>query len=157
MTFYKGCLYVGCFKKFTNSTIARYAVDDEGNLVNTFKEELGMSFEMAVPLDYSTISQQAQGMAFYNDKLLLSHSYGILPSRVVFYEQSDKRLYVNENSAKSYRFPEMIEQIAVEGDNLYVLFESGAYAYRGYVGNVVDRVLKLSLPKMEEYEKSKMS
>lgn len=55
-------------------------------------------------------------MAFYNDKLLLSHSFGILPSRIVFYEQSDKRLYVNENSARSYRMPEMIEQIVVEGD-----------------------------------------
>mgnify|MGYP007002343678 CR=1 FL=1 len=70
----------------------------------------------------------------------MSHSFGILPSRIVFYEQSDKRLYVNENSARSYRMPEMIEQIVVEGDELYVLFESGAYAYRGYAGNVVDRV-----------------
>ena len=34
---------------------------------------------------------------------------------------------------------------------LYVLFESGAYAYRGYAGNVVDRVLKLNLIKMEEF------
>lgn len=41
----------------------------------------------------------------------------------------------------------MIEQIVVEGDELYVLFESGAYAYRGYAGNVVDRVLKLNLIK----------
>ena len=50
----------------------------------------------------------------------MSHSFGILPSRIVFYEQSDKRLYVNENSARSYRMPEMIEQIVVEGDELYV-------------------------------------
>ena len=150
MTFYKGCLYVGCFNKYTESMIARYAVDEQGDLVNTFDEELGMMFEMAVPLDYSTISEQAQGMAFYNDKLLLSHSFGILPSRIVFYEQSDKRLYVNENSARSYRMPEMIEQIVVDGDELYVLFESGAYAYRGYAGNVVDRVLKLDLTKMED-------
>ena len=63
-------------------------------------------------------------MTFYNDKLLLSHSFGILPSRVVFYEKSDKRLYVDENSAVSYRFPERIEQIFVDGDDLYVLFES---------------------------------
>ena len=152
MTFYKGCLYVGCFNKYTESNIARFSVDGEGNLINTFDKTLGMNFEMAVPLDYSTISEQAQGMAFYNDKLLLSHSFGILPSRVVFYEQWDKRLYVNENSARSFRFPEMIEQIVVEGDDLYVLFESGAYAYRGYTGNVVDRVLKLSLPKMEAFE-----
>ena len=153
MTFYDGCLYVGCFTKYTDSAIARYAVDDQGNLINTMDEGLGMNFGMAVPLDYSTISEQAQGMAFYNDKLLLSHSFGILPSRVVFYE-IDKRLYVDENSAVSYRFPERIEQIFVDGDDLYVLFESAAYAYSSASVNIVDRVLKLSLPRMEEYQQS---
>ena len=153
MTFYEGCLYVGCFTKYTESAIARYAVDENGNLVNTMDEGLGMNFEMAVPLDYSTISEQAQGMTFYNDKLLLSHSFGILPSRVVFYEKSDKRLYVDENSAISYRFPERIEQIFVDGDDLYVLFESAAYAYSAASVNIVDRVLKLNLPRMEEYQK----
>lgn len=114
MTFYEGCLYVGCFEKYNESVIARYGVDADGNLINTMDEELGMDFEMAVPLDYSTISEQVQGIAFYNDKLLISHSFGILPSRLVFYEQSDKRLYVNENSARTYRFPERLEQIVVE-------------------------------------------
>ena len=154
MTFYEGCLYVGCFTKYTESAIARYPVDNQGKLIRTSDESLGMNFDMAVPLDYSTISEQAQGMTFYNDKLLLSHSYGILPSRVVFYEKSDKRLYVDENSAISYRFPERIEQIFVDGDDLYVLFESAAYAYSAASMNIVDRVLKLSIPKMEEYQKS---
>ena len=154
MTFYEGCLYVGCFTKYTESAIARYPVDNQGKLIRTSDESLGMNFDMAVPLDYSTISEQAQGMTFYNDKLLLSHSYGILPSRVVFYEKSDKRLYVDENSAISYRFPERIEQISVDGDDLYVLFESAAYAYSAASVNIVDRVLKLSIPKMEEYQKS---
>ena len=154
MTFYEGCLYVGCFTKYTESAIARYPVDNQGKLIRTSDESLGMNFDMAVPLDYSTISEQAQGMTFYNDKLLLSHSYGILPSRVVFYEKSDKRLYVDENSAISYRFPERIEQIFVDGDDLYVLFESAAYAYSAASVNIVDRVLKLNIPKMEEYQKS---
>ena len=70
--------------------------------------------------------------------------------RLELFSTSSKRLYVNENSARSYRMPEMIEQIVVDGDELYVLFESGAYAYRGYAGNVVDRVLKLDLTKMED-------
>ena len=152
MTFYEDCLYVGCFEKYNESVIARYGVDSDGNLINKLDEDLGMDFEMAVPLDYSTISEQAQGMAFYNDKLLISHSFGILPSRLVFYEQSDKRLYVNENSARTYRFPERMEQIVVDGDDLYVMFESCAYAYRAASVNIVDRVLKLSLPKMEEFE-----
>ena len=152
MTFYEGCLYVGCFEKYNESVIARYGVDEEGKLINTMDEKLGMDFEMAVPLDYSTISEQVQGIAFYNDKLLISHSFGILPSRLVFYEQSDKRLYVNENSARTYRFPERLEQIVVEGDSLYVMFESCAYAYRASSVNIVDRVLKLNLSKMETYD-----
>lgn len=155
MTFYEGCLYVGCFTEYTESAMARYAVDGNGDLINTMDEGLGMNFEMAVPLTYATISEQAQGMTFYKDKLLLSHSFGILPSRVVFYERSDKRLYVDENSAVSYRFPERIEQIVADGDDLYVLFESAAYAYSAASANIVDRVLKLSLPKMEEYQKRK--
>ena len=152
MTFYEDCLYVGCFMKYTESVIARYEIDEEGYLVTTMDEELGMDFAMSVPLDYSTISEQAQGMAFYKNKLLLSHSFGILPSRLIFYEQSDERLYVNENSAKSYVFPERMEQICVEGDERYVLFESAAYAYQASSINIVDRVLKLNLLKMEECE-----
>ena len=55
---------------------------------------------------------------------------------------------------------DLAELFKVFGDStririLYVLFESGAYAYRGYAGNVVDRVLKLNLPKMESYEEEK--
>ena len=73
---------------------------------------------------------------------------------VTVYEKSDKRLYVDENSAVSYRFPERIEQIFVDGDDLYVLFESAAYAYSSASVNIVDRVLKLSLPRMEEYQQS---
>ena len=149
MTFYEGSLYVGCFMEYSESVIARYEVDGEGNLVTRLDDSLGMDFEMAIPLDYSDISEQAQGMTFYHDKLLLSHSFSILPSRLVFYEQSNTRLYVNENSAVSYRFPERMEQIFVEGDDLYVLFESAAYAYRASSVNIVDRVLKLSLAKMD--------
>jgi hypothetical protein len=152
MTFYDGSLYVGCFDAKNNSVIGRYPVDEEGIMLTELTLGLGTDFEMAIPLDYSTISKQVQGMAFYKDKLLLSHSFGILPSSLVFYVQSDERLYVNENSAKTYQFPERLEQIYVEDDNLYVLFESAAYAYRASSFKIVDRVLKLSLPKMVSYE-----
>lgn len=152
MTFYDGSLYAGYYDKKNNSVIGRYPVDENGALMTELPIGLGTDFEMAVPLDYSTISKQVQGMAFYQDKLLLSQSFGILPSSLVFYVQSDERLYVNETSAKTYRFPERLEQIVVEDDNLYVLFESAAYAYRASSFKIVDRVLKLSLTKMVAYE-----
>ena len=43
MTFYEGCLYVGCFEKYNESVIARYGVDADGNLINTMDEGLGMT------------------------------------------------------------------------------------------------------------------
>ena len=150
MTYYEGCLYVGCFNQFFKSSIARYPVDEEGNLTSELDRELGMEFAMAMPLDYATISERAQGMAFYQDKLLLSHSFGMMPSRLVVYEQSDEQLYINENSARSYYFPERMEQIVVEEDNLYILFESAAYAYRRSSANIVDRVWRLSLTELEK-------
>lgn len=150
MTFYENCLYVGYFNQFYKSSIARYPVDEEGNLTSELDRELGMEFEMAMPLDYATISERAQGMAFYQDKLLLSHSFGMMPSRLVVYTQSDEQLYINENSARSYYFPERMEQIVVEGDKLYILFESAAYAYRRSSANIVDRVWILSLTELEE-------
>ena len=150
MTFYEGSLYVGCFDRKNNSVIARYPVDEEGNLITELRMDL--TRKMAVPEDYSTISRRAQGMAFYHDKLLLSHSWGILPSSLVIYTQSNDRLYVNEYSAKQYRLPERLEQICVDGEDLYVLFESAAYPYRMTSTMIVDRVLKLSLPKMLAFE-----
>lgn len=150
MTFYDHCLYVGCFNRFFKSSIARYPVDEEGRLTNELDKELGMEFEMAMPLDYATISERAQGMDFYQEKLLLSHSFGMMPSKLVIYEQSDERLYINENSAKIIYFPERMEQIVVEGDDLYILFESAAYAYRRSSANIVDRVWKVSLTELEE-------
>ena len=153
MTFYEGSLYVGCFDRMNNSVIARYRVDEKGALITDMN--MGLSQKMAVPVDYLTISRRAQGMAFYHDKLLLSHSWGILPSSLVIYFQSNDRLYVNENSAKKYKLPERLEQICVDGDDLYVLFESAAYPYRMTSSLIVDRVLKLSLPKLLAFENNR--
>ena len=64
MTFYDGCLYVGCFTKYTDSAIARYAVDDQGNLINTMDEGLGMNFGWQFPLIIPPFPNRHRGMAF---------------------------------------------------------------------------------------------
>lgn len=148
MTFYDGCLYVGCYDEKSNSSFARYPVDYQGRLRTEMNLWIGSAKKMAIPKDYSTISRRVQGMDFYQDKLLLSQSYGILPSNLVLYTQSDERLYINEKSARTYRLPNRLEQICVDGDDLYLLFESAAYAYRATSLTTVDRILKLSLPRI---------
>ena len=105
---------------------------------------------MAVPRATARISEKAQGMAFYQDHLLLSQSYGILPSQLLFFKDSDEHLFINEVSVMEYKFPEKLEQIYVDGDYLYLLFESSAYAYRASSFRIVDRVIRLNLKEMTQ-------
>ena len=150
MTYYQGSLYVGCFTKGTSSVLCRYSVGEDGRLVTQNTEDLGMDFEMAVPRATARISEKAQGMAFYQDHLLLSQSYGVLPSQLLFFKDSDEHLFINEVSVMEYKFPEKLEQIYVDGDYLYLLFESSAYAYRASSFRIVDRVIRLNLKEMTQ-------
>ena len=92
------------------------------------------------------ITEQAQGVAFYKDKILFSHSYGIFPSTLqVFKNNSFQKLLEKDTAESSIRLPEKLEQIYVDGDDLYVLFESAAYSYRASSLVKMDRILKLDL------------
>ena len=92
------------------------------------------------------ISRYAQGMTFLGDMLFLSYSMGITPSRLAAYQVSDGiRDYTDEMALQDIRLPRMLEQICMDGGTMYLLFESGAYAYRGLPGMAVDRVLKIDI------------
>lgn len=150
LTYRDGSLYVGYFSRFSEGTLARYEIDDEGNLATENDISLGMDLDMAMPEETGSIPPCVQGMAFYGDYLIFSQSYGFMPSKLVFYELEEEICYQEIDMLHGYRMPERMEQICVEGDQLYVLFESAAYAYRASSVNIVDRVLKLNLIKTLE-------
>lgn len=149
LTYHNNALYIGYYTENTASVLEEYAIAEDGTLVTQSTQETMMLTEapIALPSDIRIIAKRAQGVAFYEDKLLLSHSYGPLPSSLqVFDNSSSIRKLLEEDSAlNTIRFPNKLEQIYVDGKDLYVLFESAAYGQRATSLIRMDRILKLDL------------
>lgn len=149
LTYHDKSLYVGYFTENTASILEEYAITDDGTLATQLlTDSLDKSdaiTPIALPSDMRVITEQAQGVAFYKDKLLFSHSYGVLPSSLQVFHNSLQKLLEEDAAVQDIRFPEKLEQIYVDGDDLYVLFESAAYGYRASSLFKIDRILKLNL------------
>ena len=139
LTYHDNSLYIGYFTENTASVLEEYDINEDGTLVTQlYSDPLDKSDSitpLALPSDMRVITEKAQGVAFYKNKILFSHSYGILPSS----------LQVFNNSMQKFYLPEKMEQIYVDGDDLYVLFESAAYNYRASSFLKMDRIIKLNL------------
>lgn len=149
LTYHDKSLYVGYFTENTASILEEYSITDDGTLVTQLlSDSLDKSdaiTPIALPTDMRVITEQAQGVAFYKDKILFSHSYGIFPSSLQVFNNSLQKLLEEDAAIRDIRFPEKLEQIYVDGDDLYVLFESAAYGYRASSLFKIDRILKLNL------------
>lgn len=150
ITYHNNALYVGYFTQNTASVLEEYDIADDGTLITQYSSEMPDLVDsltpIALPSDMRVITERAQGVAFYKDKLLFSHSYGILPSSLqVFSNNTFQKLLEEDAAEQSICLPEKLEQIYVDGDDLYVLFESAAYSYRASSLIKMDRILKLNL------------
>lgn len=149
LTYHENALYVGYFTQDTASILEQYDIMDDGTLVtqplSDSPDLIDSLTPIALPSDMRVITEQAQGVAFYKNKLLFSHSYGIQPSTLQVFNNSLQKLLEEKAAVKTIRFPEKMEQIYVDNDDLYVLFESAAYSYRASSLIKLDRILKLNL------------
>lgn len=149
LTYHNNALYVGYFTQDSASVLEEYAIMEDGTLATQTTDKLKHLVDartpIALPTDTRVITEQAQGVAFYKDKILFSHSYGILPSKLRVFQDSFRKLLEKEEALMTFRFPEKLEQIYVDGDDLYVLFESAAYGHRSWSLTQMDRILKLDL------------
>ena len=152
LTYHDNSLYVGYFTQNTASVLEQYNILDDGTLETRIapdpKTKLDLLTPIALPADMRVITSRAQGVAFYKDKLLFSHSYGLTPSRIQVYENSFNKILEESATVKSILLPEKLEQIYVDNDDLYVLFESAAYGYRLRSVMKMDRILKLDLKEL---------
>lgn len=147
MTYYHSYLYVGYYSTKEDSMVKKYEVQDDGNIHNVPLNRKSRKTRKGVASDEELIiSRYAQGMTFLGDILFLSYSQGIFPSRLAAYEVSDGiQDYTDKMALEDIRLPYMLEQIYMDGGTMYLLFESGSYAYRYLPGISVDRVLKIDL------------
>ncbi len=145
LTYYDQALYVGFFTTDADSVIEKFAIDSDGGLVEQLDREWGLNMRVPIAEDISMISGKAQGVTFYGNQLLISQSYGILPSQLRLFDHLSSYSLRDQHAEQSFSFPCQMEQICVDGDDLYLLFESAAYSYRAYAPTVIDRVIKINL------------
>lgn len=136
LSYNKGSLFIGSFSENQEdrNLIARFRINQSGAL----KPETMM-----------IIPGKCQGVAFWNGFMLLSLSQGNLDSKLQILEytiQADGTVLDAQNCRirAEFTLPPMLEQIHVDEQNdVYMIFESGAYAYRTRPIPVLDRVLKI--------------
>lgn len=146
MTFSEGYLYIGHFSLKENSVVQKFKIGVNGGLQTEFGAALGVDKEIAIPEDIKSIPKQIQGFAIYKDKAILTQSYGIKYSNLFVHNYSDIMYQTGTKyTINKVVMPQKLEQIYIDGNDLYVLFESAAFAYRAQPLPKVDRICKLDL------------
>ena len=118
LTIYHNDLYVGSFGYLEKGLVKKYHITKNGNYLS-----LVYNAEFSVP-------SKVQSLAFYEKDnqtyLFLTRSYGRNnPSYLEIYH------FTNQLQEKiiSYKLPSMLEQITLENNNIYAIFESNASKY----------------------------
>jgi hypothetical protein len=142
-------LYVAHFDEEDISVMHRYLIstkeNEDGKEVHTL--DTGKSTEEASPDDVDKIGKEIQGLAFYQEKLMLSRSAGREKDSTLlsFDRLKENEDFTDKNANTEITMPSYMEQIVVDGKHLYILFESGAYPYRDHGNPSIDRVLRMNI------------
>ncbi|CZQ93149.1 YncE family protein [Trichococcus ilyis] len=142
-------LYAAYFNDNGASVMHRYAISTkenaDGKEVRTL--DTGKSTEEAYPDDVDKIGREIQGLAFHQEKLMLSRSAGREDDSTLlsFDRLQETENFTDKNASTEIALPAYLEQIAVDGKQLYILFESGAYPYRDHGNPSIDRVLRVEI------------
>lgn len=159
-----GGLYVGYFspsKKDEMRTIQKFWIEDDGTLqlfdnpAYGEKGAIGKEKKLILPADIASIDANCQGMALYENLILISESRGVFKSKLQMFNnaigmnETVMRLE-NDKAMMEFILPPQLEQLYVHDGELYLLFESGSYAYRSWPTVAVDRVIKVDISDFAE-------
>ncbi|MBO0452517.1 YncE family protein [Candidatus Enterococcus murrayae] len=141
ITYDHGFLVVALFALNSFGQVVCYPIDGKGNLANPTSRSLIES-----PFGSLTIPPKVQGVTFYKNFLLFSQSWGKQPGQIFIFDIRQTTNFADlDQAVKIIATPPYLEQIYVEGDQLYTLFESGAAAYRKKTSFVMKDILQLDL------------
>lgn len=162
MAYYNGYLYIGYFQISNNSILQKFKIAADGSLekVNSarYQEHYGANLprEIAVPVNVAAISSKVQGIVFTEYRMYITESYGIMPSKLAKFsiipDEEENQNYTNENAISIINMPQKLEQIAVEGEDMYMVYESASYSYRYYSIPSIDRIIKMKVDDVDSYE-----
>ncbi len=161
-------LYVGEFYRAGNYETAeshRITKDGETNYAFIYVYEADEGAEggisSATPLQVISVRGLVQGIAVWEDGIVLSTSYGLPSSHLYVYENilngaAEGTAVVNGEDAPLYRLdssnlintvtaPCMSEEICISNGRLYVLYESLCNKYKYFVRTRIDRIHSIAL------------
>lgn len=157
MNYYDGSLYIGYFESNlkSESTIQEFVINKEG-ILETYTNEMATFYddepdEYALPTSLFYINANAQGMAIDNSIIFITYSHGsdkVSSFHMYDYEKDeDGNVDARDSSLlTSIDLPMMAEDIYVYNEEeVYICFESAAYAYRARLCDHVDRVLFIDI------------
>lgn len=159
MTCYDNCLYIGYFNRDISSefTVQRFDMTDDGRLVvypNVDKQNENEPDTVIMPVMKEVINGGMQGYARNDHSTVILRSYGSNnASRLLVFDQTSDDIGMldlrDDNAVINAKLPPMAEEASLDGDDLYICFESAAYAYRARRTDHIDRILVLKRSAMK--------
>ena len=149
VTYYDNQLFVGFFNTDGQGQIASYPIARSGNFKGTITSDqikaVTGQVSWALGSGSASMDRQIQGIAFYQNWIILSQSYGSKDSKLYFFPISALNNLDEGNAEKVVIMPPYLEQIYVQNGQLLMLFESGSKAYARDQIMIVDRILSANI------------
>lgn len=149
IAYYDDKLYIGYFSKEHEGGLDEYDIDAEGTLIKELKHRtlLTTKDDLLRPEYFTKVGHGIQGITFYKNWMLLSQSYGMRDSEILVFDINQKeRKYLDKDTVLRIKAPPYLEQITVEGDKLYTIFESATERFRKLPEiTKVDRVIQFDI------------
>lgn len=149
VTYYDDQLFVGFFNQSDNGQIASYPIARQkpfkGTITSDQIKAVTGQVSWALGSGSASMDRQIQGIAFYQNYVILSQSYGSKDSKLFFSPLTALDSLDESNAEKVVLMPPYLEQIYVNNGQLLMLFESGAKPYaRGDIMKM-DRILSANI------------
>lgn len=149
VTYYDNQLFVGFFNTDGQGQIASYPIARSGDFKGTITSDqikaVTGQVSWALGSGSASMDRQIQGIAFYQNWIILSQSYGSKDSKLYFFPISALNNLDEGNAEKIVIMPPYLEQIYVQNGQLLMLFESGSKAYARDQIMIVDRILSANI------------
>jgi len=162
LTYNSGVLVVGYFTLGEYGRMATYRLNSQGDLMIAADEKISsfdqgkreypgmipvLSSQFARSLGSWKTLDMIQGIAFYKDYLIMSQSWGPDRSGKIYFFDLNKvdDFFSIKDAAFAIDTPPYIEQISVANDQIFAVFEGGAWPYRTRNPVLVDHVIQLDI------------
>lgn len=149
VTYYDDQLFVGFFDQYEKGQIAAYPIARQkpykGTITSDQIKAVTGQVSWASGSGSTSMDRQIQGIAFYQNHIILSQSYGSGDSKLYFFPITTINNLDESNAEKVVQMPPYLEQIQAYDGQLLMLFESGAKSYAKDQIMIMDRILSANI------------